>query len=123
MPRGDRTGPRGLGPMTGRRMGYCAGYATPGFANPGPGYGLGLGRGRNWGGGGGGRGWRHWYYATGLPGWARFAPPAYGPPAYGAPAPPVTKDEEVTWLRNQAKVLQDQLDAINKRLGELESET
>jgi hypothetical protein len=25
MPRGDRTGPQGLGPMTGRRMGRCAG--------------------------------------------------------------------------------------------------
>jgi len=26
MPRGDRTGPRGMGPMTGRRAGYCADY-------------------------------------------------------------------------------------------------
>ncbi|NLG83887.1 MAG: DUF5320 domain-containing protein, partial [Firmicutes bacterium] len=25
MPRGDGTGPLGLGPMTGRAMGYCAG--------------------------------------------------------------------------------------------------
>lgn len=25
MPRGDRTGPEGMGPMTGRRMGYCVG--------------------------------------------------------------------------------------------------
>ena len=23
MPQGDRTGPRGMGPMTGRGMGYC----------------------------------------------------------------------------------------------------
>lgn len=34
MPRGDGTGPTGMGPMTGRAAGYCAGYATPGFANP-----------------------------------------------------------------------------------------
>jgi len=34
MPRGDRTGPMGLGPMTGRAAGYCAGYPTPGFMNP-----------------------------------------------------------------------------------------
>ena len=35
MPRGDRTGPNGLGPMTGRRMGFCTGYNTPGYMNPG----------------------------------------------------------------------------------------
>lgn len=34
MPRGDGTGPMGMGPMTGRGAGYCAGYATPGFMNP-----------------------------------------------------------------------------------------
>jgi len=34
MPRGDRTGPAGIGPMTGRAAGYCAGYNTPGFMNP-----------------------------------------------------------------------------------------
>jgi len=72
MPRGDRTGPAGMGPMTGRGAGYCAGYDRPGFANPWVGgYG---GRGF----GGGGRGWRNMYYATGLPGWARagYAPAA-----------------------------------------------
>ena len=34
MPRGDGTGPGGLGPMTGRAAGYCAGYSVPGFMNP-----------------------------------------------------------------------------------------
>jgi hypothetical protein len=34
MPRGDRTGPAGMGSMTGRAAGYCAGYDTPGFMNP-----------------------------------------------------------------------------------------
>ena len=33
MPRGDRTGPMGMGPMTGRGAGYCAGYDVPGFMN------------------------------------------------------------------------------------------
>ncbi len=33
MPGGDRTGPEGIGPMTGRAAGYCAGYSTPGFAS------------------------------------------------------------------------------------------
>jgi len=31
MPRGDQTGPAGMGPMTGRAAGYCAGYSTPGY--------------------------------------------------------------------------------------------
>ncbi|MCF7946089.1 MAG: DUF5320 domain-containing protein, partial [Spirochaetia bacterium] len=26
MPRGDRTGPDGMGPRTGRALGYCSGY-------------------------------------------------------------------------------------------------
>jgi len=34
MPRGDGTGPMGLGPMTGRGAGFCAGYPVPGFMNP-----------------------------------------------------------------------------------------
>ena len=34
MPRGDGTGPDGMGSMTGRAVGYCAGYSVPGFANP-----------------------------------------------------------------------------------------
>lgn len=46
MPRGDRTGPAGAGPMTGRGMGYCAGYNVPGYANPCFGRSLGRGFGR-----------------------------------------------------------------------------
>lgn len=45
MPRGDRTGPAGMGPMTGRAAGYCAGYPAPGYMNPysgGPGLGYGF---------------------------------------------------------------------------------
>jgi hypothetical protein len=34
MPRGDGTGPAGMGPMTGRAAGYCAGYDVPGYMNP-----------------------------------------------------------------------------------------
>ncbi|MDA8216902.1 MAG: DUF5320 domain-containing protein [Dehalococcoidales bacterium] len=33
MPRGDGTGPMGLGPRTGRSAGYCAGSSTPGWTN------------------------------------------------------------------------------------------
>nr|HID14079.1 hypothetical protein [Anaerolineae bacterium] len=127
MPRGDGTGPMGLGPMTGRRAGYCAGYGVPGYMNPIPGRGFGLGLGRGWG-GGWGRGWRwrNWYYATGLPGWARFGyAPAWGaPPAapYGPYAPPPTREQEAEFLKAQAGWLREQLDAISKRIEELEQE-
>ncbi len=33
MPGGDRTGPWGMGPRTGRRAGFCSGYGMPGFMN------------------------------------------------------------------------------------------
>ncbi|HUW57233.1 MAG TPA: DUF5320 domain-containing protein, partial [Planctomycetota bacterium] len=74
MPGGDRTGPMGMGPMTGRAAGYCAGYGVPGTMNAVPGRGFpGWGRGFGaWGRGRGrGRGWRNWYWATGLTGWQR----------------------------------------------------
>ena len=41
MPGGNGTGPAGLGPMTGRGAGFCAGYAVPGYMNPVVGYGMG----------------------------------------------------------------------------------
>ncbi len=40
MPRGDGTGPMGMGAMTGRGAGYCTGNETPKFAR-----GMGGGRG------------------------------------------------------------------------------
>jgi len=38
MPLGDGTGPAGMGPMTGRAAGFCAGYPVPGYMNPAPGF-------------------------------------------------------------------------------------
>jgi hypothetical protein len=112
MPRGNRTGPAGMGPMTGRGQGYCAGYDVPGYANPAPGFGFGRR--------GGGRGWRHQFHASGLPGWARsgYAPARHFGPGWR----PVPEDEEVELLKNQAQVIQQELDAIAKRLAELEKE-
>lgn len=66
MPRGDRTGPMGMGPLTGRGAGFCAGSRGPLFGRFFRG-----GYGRGAGFGGGGRGWRHMFYETGLPGWIR----------------------------------------------------
>jgi hypothetical protein len=128
MPGGDRTGPLGYGPMTGRGAGYCAGYAVPGYANPIPGrgsfgYGRGFGRGRGWFGRGGGRGWRHWYYATGLPGWARpgFGWPAYGTGPYQYPnVPEPTPQEETKMLKEQAELLKNELKDIQDRISTLE---
>ena len=65
MPFGDGTGPRGLGPMTGRGAGFCTGFGKPGFASPMPGYPYPRGYGYStptwprWG-YGFGRGWRRW---------------------------------------------------------------
>ncbi|MBN1626509.1 MAG: DUF5320 domain-containing protein, partial [Deltaproteobacteria bacterium] len=65
MPGGDGTGPNGMGSMTGRGAGWCAGFNTPGYANSSPVQGFGRGRGFYGGRGGGGRGRRNMYYATG----------------------------------------------------------
>ncbi|HSQ76245.1 MAG TPA: DUF5320 domain-containing protein [Bacteroidota bacterium] len=121
MPGGDRTGPLGMGPRTGRAAGYCGGFGMAGYANslPGRGFGMGFGRGRGARGGGfggGGRGWRNMFYATGLPGWMRqgnFADP------YQKPDPELEKQ----MLKNQAQTLQSELDSIKKRLGEIDTGT
>jgi len=48
MPRGDRTGPEGRGPRTGRALGFCNGYNFPGYMNQRFGRGQGLGRRAYW---------------------------------------------------------------------------
>jgi hypothetical protein len=117
MPRGDRTGPWGAGPMTGRGLGTCAGYEGPGFAQGGLGARFGgrgfFGRGNF---GGGGFGHRHWYYATGLPRWARFGG-AGGPGGY-PPAP--TAAERTETLRAQAQALRNELAAVEEDLAGIE---
>ena len=116
-----------MGPMTGRAAGYCAGYPVPGYMNPMPGRGF-----WGWGGGRGrGRGWRNWFYATGLPGWQRAAMgwPAFGQAAPMAPAgwpaaatpTPMSKEQELESLKQQAEYFEDALDEIKKRLQELEA--
>jgi len=100
MPGRDRTGPLGAGPRTGRGMGYCGVYDRPGFANL-------TASSRGWfgfGRGGGGRGWRHRFYATGIPGWVSSTP-----------------GQEIDDLKAQADLLKAQLDAIQKRIEEITS--
>ncbi|MCK4655422.1 MAG: DUF5320 domain-containing protein [candidate division Zixibacteria bacterium] len=135
MPGGDRTGPSGAGPMTGRGVGICAGYDVPGYMNPAFGRGVGRGWGRGFGRGsgmGGGRGWRHQYYATGLPGWVRgggYAYPSYYPggrefvpPGVGA-IPEEARNEELAHLKEQARYFKDALNDIETRVDELQKQT
>jgi hypothetical protein len=109
----------GMGPMTGRAAGFCAGYRVPGYMNPVPGRGFGMGFGRGRGFSGGGRGWRNMFYATGLPGWMRAG---MGVPAFGGglPAMPVAsamgKEQQVEALKGEAESLEGQLDAVRKRI-------
>ncbi len=56
MPGGDRTGPAGEGPRTGRGAGYCSGYDGPGYDDPVPGGRGGRARGRRLAGAQPGRG-------------------------------------------------------------------
>jgi hypothetical protein len=109
MPGGDGTGPVGMGPMTGRGAGYCAGYPTPGYMGPAGGRGF-WGRGR---GGGGGWGRRNGYYATGLPFWARAGQGVFGVPS---------AEQERDALRQQSQQLQESLHAVNQRIADLERE-
>jgi len=127
MPRGDGTGPMGMGPMTGRAAGFCAGFGAPGFANRYVGRGLGGGiAGR-----GGGRGWRNMYYATGVPGFARGT---WGAPALAWANPyaaaesgvqygrEIDREQETEALKAQAGYLESTLKDIEKRIEELEKE-
>ena len=136
MPGGDRTGPAGMGPMTGRGAGYCSEYGTPGFASPVPGRGFGWGLGRGGGyGRGGGWGRRNQFYATGLTGWQRgiHGYPAYnGEMPYNMPYYPASntphaagfsKEDELNALKGQAEYLEDSLEGIKTRMEELEKET
>ena len=120
MPGGDGTGPGGMGPMTGRAAGFCAGYSVPGYANPvgGRGMGMGWGRGRGFGRG----------FGRGRAGYGFLNPYSYGgavnPYAYGsAPlAPGLSTQQELNGLKGQAEYLEDTLDGIKKRIEELESQ-
>lgn len=116
MPGGDRTGPDGFGPMTGRGMGFCAGYDTPGYMSPGFGLrrGAGFGRGRGMG-RGGGFGRRNMYYATGLPGWARGG---YYDAPY-PPAAPLSAKDEIDYLKRESEMLKNSLKEIDERIKEL----
>ena len=112
MPRGNGTGPSGMGPMTGRAAGFCAGYGTAGYLNSAGGGGY-WGRGRSFGRGRGfGRGW----FGCG---------PAVGPayPYGGVPVDPdKSTPQELEALKGQAQYLENSLSQIKERITELEKQ-
>lgn len=112
MPSGDRTGPMGQGPMTGRSLGFCTGYDTPGYAK---GMGRGMGRGFRFG---RQRGWRF--------GWRRHADnPDFQPDSQPDffHHHPVSKEEEISMLKYQSEYLKRYQRDIDKRLDELEKKS
>jgi hypothetical protein len=111
MPGGDRTGPMGQGPATGRAFGYCYGYDSPGYTKgPGRGMGRGFGFGRGMGRGRGfGRGWG---FGVPNPGFAQGSPYA----------PSISKEDEIRMLKSEAEALKRSQKDIEKRLGELEKQ-
>lgn len=111
MPGGDRTGPQGYGPRTGRGLGYCSGYGRPGYANP-PfrrGYGFFGRRGRGFG-----RGRGFWYRGVDQP-----VEPIDDPrEAYLVPN---IKDEK-TYLQQAISDLEQELKNLKDRLTQLKSD-
>jgi hypothetical protein len=103
MPRGDRTGPLGQGEMTGRQLGYCAGYDASSTV-PGGFYGCGRGRGRAQGG-------RGMAFRRG--GWLPES-------VKGAPAGPPAN--ETVQLKDRIGQLERTLGALKQRLGTLGGE-
>lgn len=100
MPKGDGTGPAGLGRMSGRFAGYCAGYGAPGYAQHagsflGAGQGLGFGR---------------KFCRNGGPGRTQFI---YGAGMHIA----CVGEKEI--LANQASFLEKQLEMVKGRLSQV----
>ncbi len=107
MPGFDRSGPTGAGPMTGGGRGRCGGAYDQAAGGYGAGYGRGMGFRR---GNGRGRGF-------GFAGRGRYPMAgAYGP---GYPAAPA---DEMTMLKEEARAMQASLEAVQKRISDLEQD-
>lgn len=115
MPRGDRRGPEGSGPMTGRGAGFCSGADVPGYMNSGVPGGYRMGGGRGFGGGfhgaamgaGYGRGYNR--------GFGRGFQVSYTAPVY-------SKETEKGYLENEVSILKNQLKTLENRLSDLQEE-
>lgn len=114
MPGRNQTGPMGMGPMTGRGLGYCSGAAIDAAAPPyaGRGFGAGYGRGRS-------------FQGRGQFG-RRFGPRSadtFGRPRYGMgtmmQGTEMDAQSEHRYLQDQASILENQLNQIKKRMEAL----
>jgi hypothetical protein len=105
MPRGDRRGPEGMGPMTGRGLGFCSGQDSPGYTKGAFGGARGMGLGRGFGRGlGFGRGY------------------AWRARADYTPAVRYHKGDELEMLKEEAKYLREDLESVNARIEKLEKD-
>jgi hypothetical protein len=122
MPGGDRTGPLGMGPFTGRGAGYCRGFGMPGYANRWAGGGWGAGRGGGFGRRGYGRDWYGGAFAGGFPGrgWGRAV--SRVTPQYYNETPGPSANQERRYLEEQAEFLRNELQEIDRRLAELKTD-
>lgn len=100
MPGGDRTGPMGMGSMTGRGMGVCSGRAGSAMYLGGGRFAWGCGMGF-----GGGRRNRFWVRQPGA--------------AMMPKDEPISAAQELAELKQQAQALQDSLKDINSRIEQL----
>jgi len=130
MPGFDGTGPSGMGSMTGGGRGFCNSSRTaygptpilrPGYRgyDYGQGFGRGFGQARCFRGGfgpgfGRGRG-----YGRGFD--SRGAHPSMGRWYEGSYA--MNSQDELNMLKDEAGAMKKELDAINKRINELQSES
>jgi hypothetical protein len=114
MPAGNRRGPVNDGPMTGRGLGYCTGYAEPGFTKTAPGRGMGRGLGR-----GSGKNFGFGFRRGGAAG--SFNRGFWGFPQTGGATSP-SKEETISMLKEESNYYKQNLDELEKRIAELEKD-
>ncbi len=115
MPRGDKTGPNGQGPMTGRRFGYCSGNDRPGFMQGGEGF-RGGGRFRAFGGGFG----RGFGRGRGT-GWRANQPIQTIQPAVQTPTTQtITPEQEKQLLEQDKQDIKDEIEILKQEMKNIE---
>jgi hypothetical protein len=120
MPRGNRKGPDGEGPKTGRGLGHCTGSDAPGYAHRAPGM-SGKGRSRGTGPGFGARGSMGRGQMRGGRGVGRTGQ-RFGDVA-PAPFTQPTAEEEKSYLQGDLEYLKRELKATEDRIAEIEKES
>jgi len=124
MPGGDGTGPMGMGPMSGRAMGYCAGTPVDGEDNETGGRGVrrGLVRGFGRGRGQGDRGQRNRLRAGALGGRGNRREQANVSRSHETDDRPLgERTRELQGLKQQAESVEQQLEQLREQIEDLET--